>query len=264
MLDLIPLPKLNAEQNIKLNSPLTIEELEFAVKNSQNGKSPGNDGLPREFYIVFWRNICECLFNSLMEGKSRGFLSSSQRQAIIKLLEKPGRDVRQIKNRRPISLINYDAKLLSKVLAERLKKVLPSIISHDQTAYMSNRFIGESVRLISDILETTKKLNIEGYMLTIDIEKAFDSVNHNFLVATLDKFGFGTEFLSWIKVLQNKQESCVMNGGSTTGYFPLHRGSRQGDPISAYLFIIVMEVLFTMIKINPNINQLMSLALNTF
>ena len=176
-----------------------------------------------------------------MEGKSRGFLSSSQRQAIIKLLEKPGRDVRQIKNRRPISLINYDAKLLSKVLAERLKKVLPSIISHDQTAYMSNRFIGESLRLISDILETTKKLNIEGYMLTIYIEKAFDSVNHNFLFATLDKFGFGTEFLSWIKVLQNKQESCVMNGGSTTGYFPLRRGSRQGDPISAYLFIIVWK-----------------------
>ena len=153
-------------------------------------------------------------------------------------------------------MINFDAKLLSKVLAERLKSVLPSLIMPDQTAYVANRFLGESVRLISDVLETTKKLNIGGFMLTIDIEKAFDSVDHAFLFAILDKLGFDTNFIEWIKVLHKNQESTVMNGGSSTGFFPLSRGSRQGDPISAYLFILVMEVFFTMVRTNPNIKGL--------
>ena len=119
----------------------------------------------------------------------------SQQQAVIKLLEKRGKDKRYIKNWRPISLINFDAKLLSKALAERLKAVLPSIIKHDQTAYVYNRFIGESVRVVSDVLEITKTMDIEGYILTMDIEKAFDSVDHPFLFATLERIGFDPYFL---------------------------------------------------------------------
>ena len=239
-----------------LKNPLTISELKEAIKNSQNGKSPGNDGRTREFYIVFWKNISQQLFESLIDGKNRGFLSTSQRQAVIKLLEKKSRDKRLISNWRPISLINFDTKLLSKVLAERLKKVLPSLIKHDQTAYVANRFLGESVRLISDILDITKTFSIEGYLMTIDIEKAFDSVDHPFLIAVLNIMGFDSEFINWINILINRQESCVINGGISTGYFNLERGSRQGDPISAYLFILVMEVFFTMIRNNPNIEGL--------
>ena len=141
---------------------------------------------------------------------------------------------------------------MSKVLAERLKNVLPSIVKSDQTAYVTNCFLGESVRLISDVLEITK-LNIEGYVLTIDIEKAFHSVDHPFLYAALSKIGFDKEFIDWIKVLNNGQESCILNGGESTGYFKLERGSRQGDPISAYLFIIIMEIFFTMVRSNPEI-----------
>ena len=131
------------------------------------------------------------------------------------------------------SLINYDTKLLSKTLAERLKTILPFIISHDQTAYVANRFLGESVRLISDIIETTKNLNIDDYMLTIDIEKAFDSVYQPFLFAALECIGINGEFLEWLRLLHNSQESCVINGGISIGYFPLERVSRQEDPISA-------------------------------
>ena len=230
--------------------------METSIKNSENGKSPVNDGLTRKFYIVFWRSISDVYFQSLLHGKEKGFLSPSQRQAILKLLLKKDKDKRFIKNWRPISLINYDAKLLSKTLAERLKSVLPSLISHDQTAYVANRFLGESVRLVSDLLEITKALDLEGYLLSIDIEKAFDSVDHTFLFAILETMGFDSVFLDWIKVLHNNQESCVMNGGVSTGFFPLERGSCQGDPISAYMFILVMEVFFTMVKNNPNINGL--------
>ena len=96
-------------------------------------------------------------------------------------------------------------------------------------------------------------LNKEGFLVTIDIEKAFDSVNHHFLIAILEKIGFGTDFIEWINVLLNNQESCTINGGKTSKYFKLERGTRQGDLVSAYLFIIVLEVVFRIIKETSNI-----------
>jgi len=158
-----PLPHLSFAQNEIKKKTLTIRELEVSLKNSHNGKSPGNDGLTREFYVVFWRNISDCLYQSLLDGKEKGFLSNSQRQALIKLLGKKDKDKRYIKNWRPISLINFDAKLLSKALAERLKQILPDIIKHDQTAYVANRFLGESVRLISDVFEISQTLKLDGF-----------------------------------------------------------------------------------------------------
>ena len=89
--------------------------------------------------------------------------------------------------------------------------------------------------------------------MTVDIEKAFDSINHSFLMCVLKKFGFGNDFRKWIQILMKNPESCVINGGKTTPYFKLERGTRQGDPISAYLFIIALEVVFSLIKANPEI-----------
>ena len=92
--------------------------------------------------------------------------------------------------------------------------------------------------------------------MIIDFEKAFDSMNHVFLIAALKKYGFGDNFIDWIKILLNNQESCVINGGHTTKYFKLERGARQGDPISAYLFILALEIFFIMIKTNKNTHGL--------
>ena len=219
----------------------------------ENNKSPGNDGLTKEFYVFFWETISQCLYDSLMKGKQNGHLSVSQRQAVIKLIEKKDKDKRFIKNWRPISLLNIDIKLLNKSLATKLKNVLPNIIRSDQTAYVYVRFIGQSARLLSDILEITNNLNIGGYMITMDIEKAFDSMDHSFLISTLEKLGFGASFIKWIEIILYDQESCVMNGGFSTGYFTLERGARQGDPISAYLFIIVLEIFFIMVRANNDI-----------
>ena len=135
------------------------------------------------------------------------------------------------------------------------KKVLPILIGPGQTAYVEGRFIGESGRLIADIIDTTNVENIEGYLLAINFEKAFDSLNlnHNLVIAILEKFGFGLDFINWIKILINDQESCVINSGHTTKYFKLERGACQGDPISAYLFILVLEILFILSKSDKNI-----------
>ena len=134
--------------------------------------------------------------------------------------------------------------------------MLPTIINADQTAYVKGRFIGESIRLVSEILDYCENENIEAFILTADLEKAFDSIDHTFLLCCLEKFGFGKYFLDLIKLLLNGNESCVLNSGTTTSYFPLKRGARQGDPIAAYLFIIVLEVFFILVRSNPNIKKL--------
>ena len=249
-LENISLPVINNDFFNLCENNLTEDELLFTLKSMQNNKIPGNDGLTKEFYETFWNEI---KMKSLKHAKEKGQLSISQRQAVIKLIEKKDRDKRYIKNWRPISLLNVDTKIISKALAAKLKKVLPTIISSNQTAYVNKRCISESGRLISDIIEVCEKQNIGGYLVTMDIEKAFDSLDHDFLVHVLNKFGFGSNFISWIKLLLNSQQSCVINGGITTPYFNLEKGARQGDPVSAYLFILALEVLFVFIKSNENI-----------
>ena len=117
-------------------------------------------------------------------------------------------------------------------------------------------FINEVGRLISDIFEVSDLLKLKELLPIIDIEKSFDSVNHNFLLKVLENFGFSQDFLKWIDTLLQNQESCLINGGKTTRYFPLKRGTRKGDPILAYLFILVLEIVFIFIKESEKVQGL--------
>ena len=99
-------------------------------------------------------------------------------------------------------------KLISKVLASRLKGVISTIANENQVAYFNNRFISESGKLISDVLEITNFLDIEGLLITVDIEEAFDSINHSFLMCVLKKIGFGSDFRKWIQILRKNSKSC--------------------------------------------------------
>ena len=160
-----------------------------------NGKRSGNDGLTKEFYVCFWEDLGSLLVDTLNYAFWYGELSTSQRQAVITLIEKKGRDKTLIKNWRPISLINVDTRIASKSLAIRIKEFLPQLVDCDQTAYVKGRNIGESIRLIDDLLEYADKENLDGLIFAADIEKEFDSIDHNFLLATLTKYGFGSNFI---------------------------------------------------------------------
>ena len=137
---------------------------------------------------------------------------------------------------------------ISKALESRLKKVLSNLILPQQTAYVENRFIG---RLIVDITEITDVLNKEGFLVTMDIEKASDSLDHTFVISVLKMFGFGNSFVSWIETLISKQESCAINGRDTTQYSHLERRARQCDTVAAYIFILALEV-WSCLAINNN------------
>ena len=216
-LNAILFPELTKEKS-KTDGEITEKELLITSQSMENNKSPGNDGLTKEFYITFWNEIKAPLLLAI-EKAYLVKLSASQKEAVIKLIEEKGRGKRYIQNRQPISLLNVDVKLICKALAERLKNVLPEIISPNQNAYVENRCISEGGWLISDLLEMTAVLNKEGFLVTTDIEKAFDSVKNHFFIAILEKIDFGTAFIEWIKVLLNNQEWCVINGGKTSKCF---------------------------------------------
>ena len=187
---------LSSDDQKVCDTSLTLMELYDALNGMPASKTPGNDGLTKEYYIAFFDKLGPWLLKCLNFAFEKGVLTTSQRQAVITLVEKKkGKDKRYIKNWRPISLLNVDAKIISKVMANRLKKVIGTLISSDKTSYKPGRFIGESVRVVSDLIEYTDIHNLPGYLVTIDIEKAFDSVDHKYLCVVLQKFGFGMNFI---------------------------------------------------------------------
>ena len=134
-------------------------------------------------------------------------------------------------------------KIISKVLSTRIKNVLPLLIYSSQKAHVKNRFISVSGRVISNILEISNSLALEGFLITVDTEKAFDSVNHCFVLHILRKFQFGIDFVGWIKT--------IVKGAKTRKYFK--RRSTRRSNFCVFFFILVLEMLFIFAKNNPKV-----------
>ena len=139
--------------------PYRVEKKECwdALQRMKNDKNPGSGGITKEFYVCFFNEVSNILITALYHSFTTGMLSTSQRQALITLIEKKDKDKRFIKNWQPIFLINIDTKIASKALAARMENVSTSIVHCGQTAYVKGRYIGESIRLITDLLQYTEE-----------------------------------------------------------------------------------------------------------
>ena len=158
-------------------------------------KAPGSDGIPAEFYKIFWDDISEHLVTSINHAYLKEQFSVTQRRGIIKLSPKKDTEPNLIKNWRPITLLNCDYKIAAKALANRLKKVLPKLVNSDQTGFMKGRFIGENIRLIDGVTNFAEVENIPGLLLFLDFEKAFDTVEWTFIEKAFQQFIFGPSMI---------------------------------------------------------------------
>ena len=249
----IDTPKLSEEDQKSCEGFLTIKECYESLKEMGNSKTPGIDGFSKEFYMTFWLELGEMMVDCFNYSFNIGTLTTTQNQVCITLLEKPDKDVRLIENWRPISLINVDAKICSKALCNRMKKLMPKLIHPNQSAFVKGRTIDEAVRFLVDLFDFAERNNKSFILFAADFQKAFDSIEHNFIIATLRHFGFGDNFINWIKIILISSKSCIMNNGTASNFFELQRGTKQGDPISPYLFIMTIEIMAQLIRDNKDI-----------
>ena len=230
----------------------TLKEIQDTVLTLKKGKTPGSDGLPIEFYLKFWKSLEKPFYSFVVESSLEGELSSTSKHAIISLIFKKG-DKHLLKNYRPISLTNTDYKIIAFVFAKRLQQVLPSIINQDQSGYLKGRFIGNNIRTVIDVFDYCQQENHPGALVFLDYQKAFDTVEWNFIFKVLEKFNFGDDFIRWIKLLYKNPTFSVKNNGWISKKQKMYRGIRQGCPLSALLFIIVVEILGIQIRNNKRI-----------
>ena len=179
-----------------------------------------------------------------------------QRRGIITLIPKKGKDSTRLKNWRPLTLLNTDYKILAKLFAYRIKGLLESIIHSDQTGFVSSRYIGTNINRILNVMEYCELNDIEAMLISIDFEKAFDSMEWDFVFRAMHYYGFPDQFVSWVKLLYNDVESCIINDSNISRFFAPTRGVRQGCPASLYLYIIGAEVLASYIRANSNISSI--------
>ena len=244
------IPQLNIEEQESLEKDLTFEELKDALTSVADNKSPGEDGFTKQFYEAFFDLLGKYLLNSYNEAFNRGSLSVSQKRGTITLIPEGDENLSDLKNWRPISLLNIDYKILSKALAKRMEQYLPKLIHSDQTGFVNGRYIGQNIRLLSDIMDFLDSKKCQGIFQFVDFEKAFDTLEWSFISKTLEAFNFGNNFKKWFNVLYNSVQSSVVNGGFMTNYFEITRAVRQGCPLSPSLFILAVELLALKIRQN--------------
>jgi len=248
--------------------PISEFELQKAIESFSSGRSPGLDGLPVEFYKIFFHCLKQPLLASFNYSFRVGHLSDSQKIGLITLLLKQDstgkdKDPSFITNWRPITLLNCDTRILSKCMALRIKNVISDLVSFDQTGFMKGRCISDTIRRLLEIIEYYDKNEIPGLIFSADFEKAFDTIRQDFIIRVLEYFGFGDNFIAWIKLLYNDTFSQIINNGHISSAFPLNRGVRQGCPISPYLFVLAVELLAIKVKNNMEIKGLRTYGLET-
>jgi len=220
------------------------------------GKSPGQDGLTTNFYKFFWEDLKDLLFKALKECFDFISLLPTMKQGLIILIPKAGKDKRVIDNLRPITLLNVDYKILTSAIANRLKFRLSQVISETQSGFIKGRLIHNNIRLVLDLIDYAHLIKDDGFILFLDFYKAFDTVEHAFILHALTSFGFGYKFVKLIEMLYKDINSSVSLPGGTSKRFNINRGIRQGDPTSPYLFILIAELLAIYMKNSKDVKPL--------
>ena len=207
------IPKISKELYEQLEAPFTLDEISIAMKQLNNDRAPGTDGLTANFYKVFWgklKNFILGLFNEIVNDES---FYLTARRGILSLLEKSSQDMMKLTSWRPLTLLNLDNKLFTKVLAIRLEKCTDSIIHPSQTGFCKNRHMAENILKILEIMVTAKQQKKNVKLISFDFYKVFDSIEWEAIYVALREFGFEPVYTKMVKIIYTDLLVCAYNNG---------------------------------------------------
>ncbi|KAJ0797670.1 putative RNA-directed DNA polymerase [Helianthus annuus] len=238
---------LGAEDAGFLIRPFSQEEIKDAAFGCGSDKAPGPDGFNFRFIKKFWSYFVQdfCAIFQYFFHNAR--INRGAGSSFITLIPKV-KDPISLGDYRPINLIGTVSKILSKVLANRLKTVIDKVINENQTGFIAGRYILDGPLIVSEVIAWAKQSGKKFFMFKIDFAKAYDNVNWGFLIMVMRQMRFPEEWCSWIYGVLSSARSSILVNGSPTFEFSCGKGMRQGDPISPFLFIIVMEALSGLVK----------------
>jgi hypothetical protein len=243
-------PQITETQNSLMSQEISLEEIEKTIRSLPNNKSPGSDGLTYEFYKLTEEVISPLLYKLFNQVLISGILPKSWCKNLIILIPKKSTNLEDLNNWRPISLVNSDAKIFMKILANRLNTICQDVISPHQQGFVKNRSISDAALDIITIMRNQQDSSKQHWMLFLDQQKAFDRTSHEFLELVLEKMNFNSKFISLVKNLFTNQEAHILEAGELSKSFRIERGVRQGDPLSPLLYILAFEPLLLNLKKN--------------
>ncbi len=232
-----PAAKVSNDEKQKLAADLTPQEVAGAIDAMPKGKSPGSDGLTAAFYTRFSSKLSPLLAKVANQARETGLLPPSLRIGYVKVLYKKGAR-NEVRNYRPISLLNVDSKIISRALVSRFYSTLSDIVPLNQNGFVPQRTIDANIHLLRDVLSLTKATKTPGVAVLLDSEKAFDRVSHEFLFRALAAYGVGDGFVQWMKLLNTGCQSHVTYNGVVSLPFTIGRSVRQGSVEAPFLYAI--------------------------
>ncbi|MCH80013.1 LINE-1 reverse transcriptase like, partial [Trifolium medium] len=253
-LDGVVFPVLSEENNSILTAPFTIEEIEGVVKECDGSRCPGPDGFNFAFIKEFWtlmKNDVRILFDQFHGNDCIPKCLLSYFLTLIPKVKSP----QNLGDFRPISLLGCWYKLLAKVLASRLARVIGVLIPNTQSAFLKGRQLVEGVVVVNEVIDFAKKAGKDCLILKVDFEKAYDSVDWGFLDYMLGRFGFCAKWRAWMRACVCGGNLSVLVNGSPTEEFQIRRGLKQGDPLAPLLFLLVAEGLGGLMRRAVEINK---------
>ena len=250
---------INGDQVEMLNKKTSRGEIEDAIKSAANGTSPGTDGIPYEMYkeiiknekkkengvdiIGLLHNVIEDIEEKGVEVMSKeGKKESEFTDGLMFLLYKK-KEKWRIENYRPITLLNTDYKIYTKTIAKRLAKIAPTIVHEDQAGFIPKRSLYEHTRTTQLVVEYCELVEMNGCIVALDQEKAYDKIDHEYLWIILKKYGLPEAFVNRVKEMYKNTSKAIMINGIVTRKYDVKRGVHQGDPMSCILYDLAIEPL---------------------